>query len=240
MLADSPLEVPMQALFITVIIAAAVAAIVASYFAARRRDEALARVARELNLHFDSSRDRTRVLRRFNHIDLLNKGSNRYTEDHLAGQVDGYPVLACDLHYETGSGKNRTHHRYGLILLTVPLRLSEVIIRREGLFDRLAAAVGFEDIDFESAEFSGRFHVSATDRRFAYDLIHARAIEYLMRQPDYNWEFEGDTIALYHTDRFEPEEIGPAIRFAIGFVDLIPEYVWEQRGQPRKGTAHAT
>ncbi len=230
----------MQALLIVGMIGVAIAAVVASYYAAKRRDEALARVARELNLRFDSSRDRTRVLQRFDHVDLLNKGSNRYTEDHLTGQIDGYPVLACDLHYQTGSGKHKVHHHYGLILVTVPLAMSEVIIRREGLFDWVAAAIGFEDIDFESAEFSGQYHVSAADRRFAYDLIHARAIEYLMRQPDYNWEFEGNTIALYQSGGFKPEEIGPAIRFAIGFVDLIPEYVWEQRGQRRKGTAHAT
>ena len=67
-------------------------------------------------------------------------------------------------------------------------------------------------------------------RKFAYDLIHARAIEHFLAHPDYSWEFENDTIAMYRAEPFEPKEIQAAIHIALAFVELIPEFVWEAHG----------
>ena len=43
----------------------------------------------------------------------------------------------------------------------------ETIVRPEHVFDRLASFLGFDDIDFESVEFSKRFMVKFADRKFA-------------------------------------------------------------------------
>lgn len=212
------------------ILVLALAAIVYGYYAAMKRQDALGKVALELGFEFHPARDRTKMGGRFDRINLLQEGHDRYTENHLVGHFDNHPVVACDYHYETGSGKNRCDHYFGVVFVEVPLRMTEVRIRQEHFFDKIAAAVGFEDIDFELAEFSKRYYVAAADRKFAYDLIHARAIEYLLEHPDYCWEFEGSTIAMYQSSCFKPEQIRPAIEAAVGFIRLIPEFVWQDHG----------
>ena len=62
--------------------------------------------------------------------------------------------------------------------------MPDVLLRREGLFDRMAGALGFDDIDFESVEFSRRFHVKSSDKRFAYDLIDAGMMQFLLQDGD--------------------------------------------------------
>ena len=203
----------------------------------KKRLEALSRLAAELGFVFEPDKDTTRRGGRYDQIDLLTKGSNRFTQNHLVGQVEGRQVIACDFHDETYSnnhkGHRQTHHHYfGIVFIEIPLRMSQVCIRGENILDKLAGALGFEDIDFESAEFSRRFHVSAKERKFAYDLIHPRAMEYLLDHDSYSWEFDGTVIALYQSSRFKPEAIQSAIQTAIGFIPLIPEYVLAERSRP--------
>jgi hypothetical protein len=81
------------------------------------------------------------------------------------------------------SGKSRrtTTHEFSYVIVDLPYeRLPTLFIRREGIFDAVAGAFGFDDIDFESAEFSKRFHVKSDDKRFAYDVIHPAMIEFLL------------------------------------------------------------
>ena len=41
---------------------------------------------------------------------------------------------------------------------------------------------GHDDIDFESAEFSRNFYVKSSDRKWAFDILHARAMEFLLAE----------------------------------------------------------
>ena len=58
----------------------------------------------------------------------------------------------------------------------------DLLIRPEGFFDKVAGAFGFDDIDFESEEFSRAFFVKSSDKRFAYDVLHPRMLELLMAE----------------------------------------------------------
>ena len=92
-----------------------------------------------------------------------------------------------DYHYQTTSsnGKQTTthHHYFSYCLIELPYAsLPDLRIRREGIFDSLAGAFGFDDIDFESAEFSKRFHVKSSDKRFAYDVVHPAMMEFLLAE----------------------------------------------------------
>lgn len=228
------------ALLFFLFIVLVLAAIVYGYYAAMKRQDALSKVALELGFEFHPARDQTKIGGRFDRINLLQEGHDRYTENHLVGRIENYSVVACDYHYAVGSGKNRSDHYYGVVFVEIPMQMPEVRIRQEHIFDKIAAAVGFEDIDFELAEFSKRYYVAAADRKFAYDLIHARAIEYLLEHPDYCWEFEGSTIAMYQSGRFKPEQIRPAIETAVGFIRLVPEFVWQERGMSTREDRHVT
>ncbi|NJN14634.1 MAG: DUF3137 domain-containing protein, partial [Planctomycetes bacterium] len=112
-------------------------------------------------------------------------GSNRYAYNVLAGRTGERDLWIFDHHHETYStdskGRRTTHHHHvTCLLLQHDLDLGNLRLRPEHLFDKLKAAFGFDDIDFESAEFSRRFHVSGEDRKLAYDVFHPRMIEYLL------------------------------------------------------------
>jgi hypothetical protein len=85
---------------------------------------------------------------------------------------------------ESGGGKNKSSKTYRLSYLVVDIStyaFPKLLIRPENFLDKVAGAVGFDDIDFESHEFSKNFYVSSTDKRFAYDLIDPRMMEFLMK-----------------------------------------------------------
>lgn len=165
---------------------------------------------------------------RYPELDIFRQGSNRYGENFLTGAAAGHALTAFDYHYETSSGsgsKRRTHHhRFTVVMLQPGFPLKPLTIRGEHLFDRLTAAFGWDDIDFESAEFSSKFHVSSPDRRWAFDVITARTMAFLLDR-------DADAIQMDHLRVMmplrkvgDPSEILPACQTAAGLLDGIPEY----------------
>ncbi len=169
---------------------------------------------------------------------IFDKGHSRRSWNRLDGELPAWDrslgVTLADYRYKitSGSGKQRRTRTYQLSFLLVRLPLSERVpslrVRREGFTDRLAAAVGFDDIDFESAEFSRRFHVSGSDRRFAFNLIDPRMIAFLLdREPP---EFAIERGLLLVTPpaglvRWEPESFAAAYEWTRDFLARWPDFV---------------
>lgn len=61
--------------------------------------------------------------------------------------------------------------------------LPRVVVQPEGWDEALVGMVGLRDIEFEHEEFNRRFHVRAEDREFAYKLLDARMMQYLLSTP---------------------------------------------------------
>lgn len=166
------------------------------------------------------------------------RGSDRYAHNRLLGPIRAFDTElsaeAGDYHYETssGSGKDRRTqtHRFSYLLVTLPFgwHLPSLRVRPENLFDKLAGAVGFEDIDFESAEFSRRHHVSSSDRRFAYALIDPRMIEFLLGTHPPTFELGRGVllvVAKNGNGRWEAAEFAGAIRWAGDFLARWPAHL---------------
>ena len=105
------------------------------------------------------------------------------------------------------------------------LACPELTIGPEGFFSKIAQAVGYDDIDFESHEFSRQFCVRSRDKKFAYDVCHARMIEYLMANDDLVIEIEHQALALYFSRRLDPALIEPNLTRLIQIRNLMPEYL---------------
>jgi len=164
---------------------------------------------------------------RFGGLKLLDRGRSRQAKLVLQGVIDGRPVTCLDWQFVTGSGKNRQTHRYAVVIVetgwpTIPLE-----IRREHLLDRVGEFLGHDDIDFESAEFSRTFYVTSADRKWAYDVIHTRTMEYLLQAPPFTISFGFGEIAVVRTGRLEPHSCEDALKVARTMLDLIPDYVIE-------------
>ena len=140
-------------------------------------------------------------------------------------------MLAFDYHYETHStdskGNQQTqHHYFSFFILLLPCVFPELKIYKEGFGSKIAQAFGYEDIDFESAEFSRQFCVRSKDKRFAYDVCHAQMIEYLMENRDLNIEIEANALALAFGTCLAPDKIEENLARLLQLRQLLPDYLF--------------
>jgi hypothetical protein len=196
--------------------------------AAKRRKE-LAAWGSSKGLTFDEAKDRS-TDERFPAFKCLRQGDGRYSFNHLRGRWSKYDFLGFDYHYETHStdskGHRQTHHHhFSAVILGTPLRLRPLFIRPEGFFDKLSAAFGFDDIDFESTEFSKRFYVKSPDKKWAYDVLHARTMQFLLDRPAHWVQLEANHAIVWRERTFQPRDFETATGVLSGVLDALPEYL---------------
>ena len=215
-------------------IAIASLAIYLSWLAAKKRREALAAVAGRLGWQFDPSRD-TGHDDEYAHFEVFRRGHSRAAFNTLTGkiEIDGrsFPGKMGDFTYkvtrQTDKGPRTRTYRFSYLILHLPFRsVPDLLIRREGIFDKLAGAIGFDDIDFESAEFSKRFFVKSGEKKFAYDVVHPRMIEFLLDNPFPGVDIEkGRCCVTDGRRRWKPEEFEPTLKWLSRFFGLWPEHL---------------
>ena len=210
-------------------IALAVALIVFGILKARQRREAMARLAKELSFEYYPD-DPWNLEDKYAMFELFGRGHSRRASNVICGDVDGRAVVAFDYQYTTGSGKNQSTHSCQALVMGLPILAAGLRMRSENLFDRVASWVGYEDINFESDEFSRRYHVACDDRRFAYDILHARLIEYLLacgQAPDL--EMKGPLMVLFDSQG-DAANVRRLLAIGREIVASIPDYVRSARG----------
>lgn len=202
----------------------------AGHLQAKRRREALQLLAAKLGFSFAPDKD-FGLADRFGFLDHMDDGHRRYAFNVLSGSAaDGMPVHIFDYHYETYSRDSKgrrstTHHYFSIFTLGLPQHLPELKIEREGFFSKIGQALGFDDIDFESLEFSKRYQVKSKDKKFAYDFCNAQMIDYLLRQQDLNIEVDRSTLALTFRGKLAIEAIRPNFERLQQIRSLIPKYL---------------
>ena len=219
-----------QILIFILVAAIVIAAVVYGAVAARKRREALATLAGRLGLNYQADNDHS-LAGRFNFLNALAQGSNRYAFNILSGGYQGHDVLVFDYHYETHStdskGRRQTHHHYfSFFILLLPRSFPELRITREGWLSKIAQAFGYDDIDLESAEFSRSFCVRSKDRKFAYDVCNGQMIEYLLANRDLSLEIEGPALALAFDKRLSAAEIETNLNRLLEIRLRLPEYLF--------------
>ena len=218
-------------IFVLFIALVAVAAIYAALAAKKRREE-LSSLAARLGLRFRPEDDYD-LAERFEFLDHLAQGSNRYAFNVLSGEYQRNEVLVFDYHYETHStdskGNRQTHHHYfSFFILTLPVSFPELRITKEGLFSKIAQAFGYDDIDFESAEFSRAFCVRSKDKKFAYDVCHVQMMEYLLANRDLSIEIEANALALAFGSRLSAQQIEFNLQRLLDIRSRLPDYLFTQ------------
>ncbi len=223
----------MQAPLVLLIILAVIGVGIFAWYNDKKRREALALWARAKGWRLHGG-DLKGLDSEYPGLKFFDKGHSRRARNVISGQDDGRSVRLMDYQYVTGSGKNRTTHNVGVVLLQTDFPVIPLTIRRENPFDKVGEFFGVDDIDFESAEFSRKFYVKANDKKWAYDVIHQRTMDYLLAAPKYNVAFGFQEIAITKSGRFAPDSYEAALEMAHGLYDLIPEYVIHQlRGGER-------
>lgn len=224
----------MELIVVILVIAVAVLVVILAQLQQRKRRHELLQFATSRQWRFESARDYG-LEDRYPRFDVFSRGHSRYAYNTIRGQAsfcgEPWPVCMGDYHYRETSGSGKSRHtrtyRFSYLVLDLPYDCScELKIRQEGLFDKLASMVGFDDIDFESAEFSDKFHVKCTNKKFAYDVIHPRMMEFLLSQAVPTIMIAGRACCLYHDNRcWPPERFLETLEWSQGFFDLWPRYL---------------
>lgn len=167
-------------------------------------------------------------------FDLFDAGRSRRIFNTLRGTQPGrHGELATqtgDYRYTTGSGKHQRTHRLSYLMATLPVpvpRDCHLVIRPEHFGDTLGAMIGFDDIDFESEEFSRRYFVKSSDRKLAYAVVHARMMEFLLASPCGHLELHGTQVVLRGSspETWTVQQFDDAVSWLGTFVDLWPDFL---------------
>ncbi len=219
-------------LFIAVFIGIAILAvwgIVHASARARKRSELLRGWADHHGFHFvpEASGTDSTFDERFPSFECMRSGDRRYAFNIARGEKDERDLWAFDYHYRTKSsnskGQTQYHHHYfSAVIVTSGMALKPLLIRSESWWDKMTSAFGFDDIDFESAEFSRQFFVKAPDRKWAYDVIHQETMEYLLRAPRFSIQFAGPHAIIWRGKRFDPPDFEHAMSLVDGVLRRIP------------------
>lgn len=230
----------MQQIFLIVLVALVGGALVyAGILSSRKRREGLRAVALRLGLHFDPGTDR--ALHRFFGHSLFKKGRSRQATNNIFGSMEiheySVEVRMGDYQYTTGSGKNQHTQRLSYACFRLPfVGTPDLTIRKEGIGDKLAGSLGFDDIDFESEEFSRKFWVKSGDKRYAYDVIHTGMMEFLLKGPTPTIEIVQDVCLVREGwGRWEPDTFEGAPGWFDAFLKRWPEHLIDQL-RPRQET----
>ncbi len=219
-------------LFLLFAVVAGAVALLAWYMGEKRR-KALRAWADAHGLFFSEEREYGLDLR-YPQLGVFGKGDNRYAYNMMRGSWNSRALQAFDYHYETHStdskGRRTTnHHHFSAILLDSVVPLKPLFLRPEGFLDKVTEFFGFDDIDFESAEFSRKFYVKASDKKWAYDVIHPRTMEFLLGGPSFTIQFETGRVLVCRDALFGVDVFAQAVEVAAGLLDRLPEYVIKQQ-----------
>jgi hypothetical protein len=225
----------MEPLIVIGVVAVVVVLAIVGYISSRKRRQAMMELAARLGLQFDPQKSWD-LAERYSFLNKLRAGSNRYAFNALRGDYQGHGVTAFDYHYETHStdskGHRQTHHHYfSCFILHLPRSFPELVIGREGFFSKVAQAFGYDDIDFESHEFSRKFCVRSPDKKFAYDVCNARMMEYLLSNDDLAIEIDADSLAITFNSRLDPAKVESNLNRLVMLRSLMPDYLFS--GSPR-------
>ena len=161
----------------------------------------------------------------------LRQGSNRYAFNLLRGEHEGRRIAIFDHHYEVKSKDSSTSYRRTMLLVRLDVDLGVIEVRPEHWGDKVSAAFGFDDIDFESAEFSRRYHVQAEDKKLAYELFHPKMIEYLLRRKKIRLATYGRHMLTWRrrSGQLTMLQMRRLIEDTYDILDLIPRYMLKDR-----------
>jgi hypothetical protein len=219
-------------LFFIVLAIVVIVAAIHSHNVAKQRVAELSALAARLRWSFDPSEISDYTLDSFG---VFTRGHSQSAYNTLRGVIeinDGeWTGQAGDFEYKTTShnGKRTTTHTHYLSYLVIDtphLGAPDLAIRREGFFDRFAGFMGFDDIDFESAEFSERFHVKSSNKRFAYAVLDPRMMEFLLESAPPTIELRAGRCCLLRGDsQWTPDQFAATIAWAREFFARWPRQV---------------
>jgi hypothetical protein len=238
------------ALIIVLIVIVVIVIVIASIGAAARERERLAALANWASANGFSfqQNDPFNLDARFNGLANIGRGHARYAYEVMS-RNDPVPTWLFRYQYRTwetrtvtdSNGHTHTEtyeqtHYCSYLIIELGAAFPKLFIRPENFFDKMKSFVGFDDINFESEEFSRKFFCKSDNREFAYAVIHPQMMEWLLSVCHGGERFEGqlgDGLFVSDITRMheQPPAKAAALAMAAGFINRIPPFVWQDYGK---------
>lgn len=203
----------------------------------RQRVAGLSRWASANGFRFHP-RDPWNLDARYHGVSDIGRGHARWAFETLT-RATPVPAAIFQYHFRTWetrvvtrNGRTRTvryeeTHWRRYLVLEIGVQFPRLFLRAEGMLDKLAGFVGFDDIDFESEEFSKRYFCKSDNRQFAYAVIHPQMMEWLMTRRYEGELYQGLLVMDLSGQPHTPQGCHEAWENAVGFINRIPAFVWQ-------------
>lgn len=223
----------MEVLVLVLVVGLVIAGAIFAWKAEQKRRAEMQALADELGLRYepgdDSSHDE-----QYAQFEIFRRGHSRVAQNTMHGTIElfGRPcqVQLGDFRYRVTSSNGKstttTTYRFSYLIVHPPWPSPTLLVRPEGLFDKMKGAFGFDDIDFESIEFSKRFYVQSDDKRFAYDVLHPRMMEFLLAERPPMLDLEGGALCVSDGQRrWDPAGFRAKVDLVRRFCELWPRHL---------------
>lgn len=160
-------------------------------------------------------------------------GDHRSVSELMVGRFGRYPASSFRYRYTTGSGDRRTVHVLHVLTLELPTWLPSLELHPESVASRVAATFGAsDDLELESADFNQRWRVEARTPRFAYDVLHPRTMERLVRDDarGLHLGIDGRDVLCWTPGEIDRDAVAARLSILRALADGIPRHVWLDHG----------
>ncbi len=212
---------------------AAIAIIAFGIVSAAKRRESAAALAVRLGLAYHPSDDLG--ITRSPHP-IFRMGDRRRASNLLVGTFRDRPVVIFDYEYtvdrrDADGKQSSSTYRFSGVKVDLDIQCPSTVIRRERIGTKLANALGLgRDVQFESDAFNRAFEVRSGSQQFAFTLVDAAMMEWLMANAsDLDIQLEpGELVVI--TSRLPWTEMEALAARTHGFIDRFPRLVWSSYG----------
>ncbi|MFC3491240.1 hypothetical protein [Glycomyces rhizosphaerae] len=155
-------------------------------------------------------------------------GSGHQALDVLRGTFRDVHLHCFQLRYQVSSGESTSTHDYQVVAISLPAMRPLLDIAHENSMSRRFD----KDIQFENRAFNDKFKIASPSPRFAYDVIHARTMEWMLadaRAHTIRWRFEGAWLLTFRRGKLNPHEVFYYADFLHQVLAQVPKHVWSDQ-----------
>lgn len=199
----------MEALLVIGAIAVLMGSVIAAaLWFGRKRQEAMAAIAQQLNLKFYPKGDSS-LSPLLAQLKFFASGKYPQVRNLMKGTIqragETLTVAIFDYYYTIGRrDKTDTFGQTVLLFFDESLRLPSFSLRPEHLFDRLGNVLGFEDINFpEFSSFSKRYRLQGDSEQSVRSLFQPNLLKFYEKQKICT-EAQGATLVIFPADDGRP------------------------------------
>jgi hypothetical protein len=214
-------QLVLVAVFLAVVV---IGALVWTVVAGQRRSKGMREVAARLGYEYHETL--TGLSDALGEFSLVSQGvyhAHKAT-NLLTGKADGVALTLFDDSWISGHGKNqRTHFQTVLLFSSERLNLPEFVLRPEGLYAKLAGAMGGQDIDFEDRPaFSKAYVLQGPDEAQLRTWFDPEKLDFFAGRRGLNVEGRGRGLLFYRAEkRVSPKDIESFVADGLAVVKLF-------------------